>query len=124
VLVTDPALVNAHPAEISDHLLDAGLTGVETSRAAEGVTITADQGDAAIEAALAGFVPVTTTAVESWRGSLPAAVQQHLSHLIDYRTSVRNGTQAAKTAAVRQAEAEHVIADVIDALRLVRSEFE
>lgn len=123
MLVTDPALIAADPAEISDHLLEAGLTSVYTERAEGGVLITAAEGETAIESALVGFVP-TTTATGEWRGSLPPIVKLHLSHLIAYRAAVRDGTQAAKTAGVRQAEAEHVIADLIDALRLIRSEFE
>jgi hypothetical protein len=122
MLVTDPALLDADPAEISDHLLDAGLHRVETWRSVAGMVIVAQEGDVAVEAALSGFSPTTGSGV-LW-APLPAAVSQHLQHMKDYREAVRSGSQAAKTAGVRQAEAEHVLADIIDALRLIRSEFE
>lgn len=68
-----------------------------------------------------GFTPSGQTD-ETVRWPLPARWQTHIAHLRDYRVAQRNGTQAAKTQAVRLAEAEHVIADLIEAIAYLRSE--
>lgn len=119
-----PDILAADPTEVSERLRLAGLTGVRTSRAAGFLNILSDQGDAAVEAALAGWVPTSsgfdgTPESASWRSGLPPAFLPHAIHLRDYLLSVRSGAQAVRTAAQRQAEAEHVIADLIDAIRLL-----
>lgn len=51
---------------------------------------------------------------------LPQAVKDHLGHPGDFRDAVRDGSQAAKDMATRAAQLEHVLADVIDYIRLTR----
>lgn len=124
MIITDPALLAADPAEVSDHLLDAGLTGIRTNRAGgpDFLNVIADQGDAAVAAALAGWVPATGSSAP-YAGRMPPDVAVHVPHLKAYYAAQRDGTQALKTQAQRLADLEHVTADVILVVRTwVRSD--
>lgn len=75
----------------------------------EGGTLFTDptRDDAACAALYSGFA-----ADPNWRTPLPEIIRTHAGHLRDYRDAVRNGT------AVTNAQTLHVIADIIDWIRL------
>lgn len=101
-------LFNASVAEVFKHLLDEGITS-QVYKDYDGLHIVTDV-DAT--AAMASFVPSDE---EPWQDYLPADYRLHLGHLRDYRTAIRNGQ------AVTNAQTTHVIADIIDALKILNA---
>lgn len=114
--------LSADPAEISDHLVDAGLTEVQTHRLPDQLQVECKQGDAAIQNALVGWQP-TTSGYDPEQGGLweavPPPLKGHAQHLRDYFQAVRDGTQPTKTQARRLLELEEATADLIAAVRLL-----
>ncbi len=76
------------------------------------------------EAAIAAFLgTLTPTTEQEWSTRLPPNLVTHVDHLRQFFTAQRDGTQAAKTSAVRLSDLEHVAADLILTLReLVRKD--
>lgn len=72
-----------------------------------------DRDDAACAALYSGFAVNT-----DWRPAMHAAIRAHAGHLKSFRDAMRNGSQVTKTMAVRAEQMEHVLADVIDWIRL------
>lgn len=115
--IARPDLPNAEIGEVIEHLMYAhgwDMTRFTVWRDDEGVLqIQADEDAYTIEAALADYTPAA--APGTWRPReipLRPEIGQHVSHVRDYFKAQRDGTQAAKTGAVRLSEAEHVIADL------------
>lgn len=106
-----PDLRTADPRELTEHLVLAGIPA-NVYLDADGLHIITD---ADPTAALATFVPVKVSNPEDRLPALPAYVSDHIQHLRDYRTAVRTGQ------AVTTAQTAHVVADIIDALRLINS---
>lgn len=112
-----PDLAGIDPAEVSDYLLDQGIRST-TSLEGGGLRIETDL-DAS--AALAIFVPTSTFDRNSPSSSTyvprvpsSAAVATHLQHLKEFRNAIRTGGLPPTLA-----QTQHVLADVIDALRLL-----
>lgn len=112
-----PDLSGTDPAEVSDYLLDQGIRAT-THLEGDGLHIDTDL-DAS--SALANFTPTSTfdrgnpnssTYVPKVPSS--AAVAIHLQHLKEFRNAVRSGGLPPTLA-----QTQHVLADVIDALRLL-----
>lgn len=114
-----PDLRNVDPAEVSDYLLALGIQ-CQTSGTTGQLVIETD-----IDAteALAAFVPTSTfdrrTGVSNYIPPIPpsAAVKTHLQHIKDFHRAVRDGTDTAITLD----QTRHVVADIVDALRLLDS---
>jgi len=112
-----PDLLTIDPAELCDYLLEAGVHST-INRGENALLIITD-----IDAteALTAFVPTTTqdsvTLISDYIPKIPtsAAIQLHLQHVKDFRQAVRDGTDDVITAA----QTRHVIADIIDGLRLL-----
>lgn len=109
-----PSLLNAHQVEVSEHLLSKGIeSSIRKDATAMLITIEGTSDD--LNAAMADFANIG-----SYRSPLPTAIQTHTQHLIDFRSAVRAGTfGAGMTATQRRDQTEHVLADVIDAIRLM-----
>lgn len=112
-----PDLAGIDPAEVSDYLLDQGIRS-HTHLEGDGLHIDTDS-DAS--AALAAFTPTSTfdrsdpnSSTYIPRVPSSAAVAMHLQHLRDFRSTIRSGGPAPTLA-----QTQHVLADVIDALRLL-----
>ena len=112
-----PALATIDPAEVSDYLL--GL-GIHASTEIRGGALHIETDKDATNA-LSAFVPASTfdraTLRTDYVAPVPstAAISAHLAHLKDFRNSVRAGTDGVITVA----QTRHVVADIIDALRLL-----
>lgn len=110
-----PDLAGIDPAELSDYLLSLGIH-CRTLLSQEGLVI---ETDVDAESALASFVPTSTmdwaTLKSTYVPPLPAYIADHVQHLRDFRAAVRDGV------AVTNAQRDHVIADLIDALRYVNA---
>lgn len=106
-----PDLINANPVELGEYLRVNGVTSA--------ITLTADglliETDIDADALMSAFVS-TTTRDEEFVAPVPASapVATHLQHLKDFRNTVRSGGPAPTLA-----QTQHVLADVIDALRLL-----
>ena len=114
-----PDLIDIAPAELSDYLLDSGIH-CRTHLEDGALHITTDSDASAL---LEAFVPTSTLDRSDPESSTyvpkvptQAAIAQHLQHLKDFRNTVRNGGTPPTLA-----QTQHVIADVIDALRLLDS---
>ena len=115
MITTDPAILAADPGEVHDHLVAQGILGPIVMVYADHADITAPGAtDAAIAAALADWTP-TTTGMDQWIPALPAYLADHIQHLRDFRAAVRAGQTPTP------AQANHALADVIDALRYLNS---
>lgn len=106
-----PELADANPSEVADYLLGLGITSAVTALA-DGMYI---ETDVDATAALSAFTP-TVSADAEYIAKVPttSAVAQHLQHIKDFRTAIRSGGTAPSLA-----QTQHVLADVIDALRLL-----
>lgn len=111
--IVRPDLASADGIEISDHLRLAGFTSIATWLEDNGLHI--DVRDApsveAITAALAGWSPTYTRG--TYLGLLPPGVIDHVQHLRDFRDAVRAGQTPSNASTL------HVIADLIDAMRIL-----
>jgi hypothetical protein len=113
---TLPDLAGIDPAELVDFLADRGIACVVYDQT--GLTVATDS-DA--DAALAAFAPTSTfhrpLFSSDYVGRIPsgAAVATHLQHIKDFRTAIRSGASPAPSLA----QTQHVLADVIDGLRLL-----
>lgn len=113
---TLPHLSSIAPDELVDYLAGLGIAAEVYDQT--GLTIHTDV-DAT--AAIAAFVPASTfnrqAFISDYVPPVPttAAVAAHLQHLRDFRNAIRNGTLPVPTLA----QTQHVVADIIDALRLI-----
>lgn len=108
-----PALRGADLAQLGWHLRPLPVERLENRD--DGCYITHEADPAALDAAVAAYVEE-----RDWRPPLPDAIRTHVGHLRDFRNAVRAGTFGnGMTAAQRRDATEHVIADLIDGLRLM-----
>lgn len=114
--VAYPQLRSANALQVGWHLQQSGIVARLDQRG-DALYVTHDD-DAAVAAALTTFVHDP-----DWRAPLPDVIRTHVGHLRDFRNGVRAGTfGSGMTAAQRRDATEHVIADAIDALRILVDE--
>ena len=114
-MVTRPDLADADGAEVSHWLMEHGIAEVQTAVADGAMHIDSPSStDAAIEAALAGFVP---TAAPGEYVYVPPTLRGHKDHLRAYSEAERDGSLATWTQAEFRTRTAHALADVIEYLR-------
>lgn len=108
--------------EIAEHLRDTGVAFILVEPHDDGYAVEVEEADeAAALAALDGWTPVTRVAdgaLDDFKPGLATAIRLHAGHLKNFRDEVRAGTQSQKIMADRAAQLEHVVADLIDWVRL------
>jgi hypothetical protein len=101
-----PSLHGANFVQLSEFLLARGIA-VAIHQDAAAAYITHDVDPTALNAALAAFVNDG-----AWRPPLPGDLPGHAAHLVSYLNAT-----PAQIAALTQAQKDHVLQDVVRALR-------